>query len=323
MGALTDAEYLQRFEDWTERYAKSVSPSELVEFPEPMVGNPRIVERNGYRASVLYLKNFALSKCISKLIDHPKPRVLEIGAGFGGMAEILMRTRPIESYTVVDLPEVLPLSEFYLRSTHPEKALEFVDCNEIEKVQKDFDVVINTMSFGEMPKETAQAYVKWAMKKSPVLISHNSVQRTPSGVNRHSEYGFHNYRIDKINSMPEVAGAFHAQHLVVVVKRGEPNVSAERLDRLQEYVSLGLHEDLDRHNEKAMEAMLVAVKSGFFGRGKHLREYLSCGESMLARAYAQCLLGGPIEAPNYIRRELEKGGKRAVKRIIRKALQPA
>ena len=125
-GKIKAQQHEQRFKDWVERYRSSVSTGELQKYPEPEVGSPRILEYLGYRASVPYLKNFALAKHIAKLIDIPNPRIAEIGAGYGGMAEILMRTLPVKSFTVIDLPEVLPLSKFYLTECHPGKQLEFL-----------------------------------------------------------------------------------------------------------------------------------------------------------------------------------------------------
>jgi hypothetical protein len=317
MGKMSDEQYLSRFKDWVERYRNTVSPEDLRQFPESPVGRPRIVEHAGYRASVPYLKNFALAKFIATLIDTPKPRILEIGAGYGGMADVLMRLLRVESYTIVDLPEVLPLSRHYLTQTHPNRKLEFLEPTRMGDDR--YDVVINTASFGEMPRETAQHYVSWAMKHSGSVISHNSVKRTPSGVTRHSEYGFHHYRIERVIAQPDIAGAYHGQHLVLVVKAGEPNIPGERLDRMQVSVNLGLHEDLNARNEEAMAAMHEAAAARFFRR-KALQRFLSTGTSMLARAYAAMLLDQPIEAPEYIRRRILQGGKRAVLQQFKKAL---
>lgn len=317
MGKFSDEEYIQRFRDWVERYQGTVSQEDLINYPESEIGQPKIVEHNGYKASVSYIKNFALAKHISRLIDVPNPRIIEIGAGYGGMAEVLLRLMPIQSYTVVDLAEVLPLSKYYLSNTHPEKFLDFRTPENIG--EESCDVVINTMSFGEMPKDAAQAYVSWAMSHAETLISHNSVKRTPSGVKHHSDYGFHNYRIEKIIAQPDVAGAFHDQHLLLVVKNGKPNVSASTLDRYQAYISLGLHEDFDSKNQKAMDSMRRAAESIFF-RKRHLIEFMTTGKSMLARAYAAKLLDKPIDAPEYIKREISRCGKRAVQRTMKRAL---
>lgn len=317
LGKFSEEAYIQRFKDWVERYQKTVSAKDLIDYPESEIGRPKIVEHNGYRASVAYIKNFALAKHISRLIDIPNPRILEIGAGYGGMAEILHRLMPIQSYTIVDLEEVLPLSECYLSNTHPESALEF---RTPENIGEDsYDVVINTASFGEMPKDVAQAYIHWAMTHSKVLISHNSVKRTPSGVKRHSEYGFHKYHIEKIVAQPDVAGAFHDQHLLLVVRPGDANISADTLDRFQTYISLGLHEDFDSKNQDALDSMLAAAQSYFF-RKKHLLDFMAKGKSMLARAYAARLLGQPIDAPEYIKREILKHPKRKILKRMKKAL---
>lgn len=301
MGRMSAKQYEQRFKDWVARYKDSVSPEELANYSEPVVGAPRVLEHLGYKASVPYLKNFALAKHIAKLIDKSNARILEIGAGYGGMAYILMQMLSVKSYTVIDLPEVLPLSKFYLTECHPGCELEFRTPDNIGNGEYDF--VINTASFGEMPKETAQEYVSWAMQHSSALISHNSVRRTPSGVRKHSEYGFQKYFIDSIVAQPDVGGAFNAQHMLLRVRPGAPNITADKLDLMQAYVSLGMHEDLNGGNDAAIEQM-VAAASRWFLRNKYLNEYMKLGRSMLARAYASRLLDQPINAPDYIGREL-------------------
>lgn len=317
LGKYSEEEYIQKFRDWVERYQKTIEAKDLVDYPEPEVGHPLIVEHNGFCGSVPYIKNFALAKHVCKLIDIPKPKILEIGAGYGGMAEILLRLMPIQSYTCVDLQEVLPLQKYYLSNTHPASALEF---KTPENIGDDYyDVVINTMSFGEMPSDVAKAYVKWAMTHSKMLISHNSIRRTPSGVRSHSEYGFHNYHIEKILAQPDVAGAFHDQHLLLVVKNGEPNISADTLDRFQTYVSLGLHEDFDCKNYDAMDSMFYAAQAILF-RKKHLLDFLEKGKSTLARAYSARLLDKPIDAPEYIKREILRLPKRHIIKRMRQAL---
>lgn len=314
----SEEEYAQRFRDWVERYKGRVSPEDLCNYPEPNVGSPCILEYEKYRASVLYIKNFALAKFITSLIPIRNPKILEIGAGYGGMAEVLMRLRPIASYSVVDLPEVLPLSKYYLTQTHPDQKLHFFEPDSLQDEQ--YDIVINTLSFGEMPEETAKAYIDWTMRHSKYLISINSVKRTPQGVKKYSDYGFHKYTIEKILPQPDISGAFNAQHLVLLVKPGPANISAAELNRMQTLMDLGLQEDVSDNNEEAIKAMYLSFTRPFF-RKKYLKKYLKVGKSILGRAYATMLLGKPVEAPGYLQRELEAVGKDALLAFLKQRMQ--
>lgn len=320
-GVMSDGEYLQKFQDWTERYSRRFTAEELSAYPEPLIGRPKIVEYNGYRASIPYIKNFALAKFLADIVQNGS-RIMEIGAGYGGMAEIFMRMRPVAEYAIVDLPEVLPLSHYFLTSTHPNAKLKFVEADKLDLVKERYDVILNFSSFGEMPRATAQAYVKWSMDHltpNGRLVSFNSYARTPSGVQRYSDYGFHHHHVSAIYAQPDVAGAFHDQHLVLIVKNGAPTFTADHLNRAAFYVSIGLHDDLDSGNTEAMELMAEAVMAHLFRRSL-FREYLQIGHSVLARGFAGFLTGQrPDGTPDYLWREIVQAGKRRIWRRFGKA----
>jgi len=67
-GSMPLGNYTARFVDWVERYKGSVSADELRDHPEPHIGNPTIVEHGGYRASVPYIKNFALYGIVRDIV---------------------------------------------------------------------------------------------------------------------------------------------------------------------------------------------------------------------------------------------------------------
>ena len=75
-----------------------------------------IVERNGRRLSAGMLQH----TYYARHIDSEAPEtILEIGAGFGGLARILNTIKP-RRYTIVDLPSSLFYSYVYLRAHFPD-----------------------------------------------------------------------------------------------------------------------------------------------------------------------------------------------------------
>ncbi len=321
MSVTDEAEYTKQFESWVERYKHHVSPQDLDLYPEPAAGQPLIINHLGYKASVPYIKNLSLAKIVFELENRRNLRILEIGAGYGGMAEILTRMLTPASYTIIDLPEMLQLSTYYLREIHPDANYDFRKPENIDSLDK-FDLILNFSSFGEMPAKTAQAYVSFAMNHlatDGMLISHNSVKRTPDGVKKASEFGFQNYHIAKILPAKTIGGALYDQHLILCVKNGLPNITADRLNQLQSFAGLGLQEEISSSKDDAMLIMYKAVRSPFF-RNRYLREYLKIGKSKLARAFAQFLLGEEIEAPEYLKSQIIKAGKRGVLRKLKAAI---
>lgn len=67
-------------------------------------------------------------------------KVLEIGGGFGGLAQTMLRHNPSLEITLVDLPPMLRIQEYYLRNTGFSGHLTFAE-NEIPEGTR-FDVIV-------------------------------------------------------------------------------------------------------------------------------------------------------------------------------------
>jgi len=268
LGKMTLDAYIDRHKKWIERYNHNISIVDIEAYPEPSIGNPLILEHHGYSCSVPYIKNFALAKLlIDKVeelnLDQPL-KILEVGAGYGGMAQVLIKKGLCSHYSIVDLPEMLPWSLSYLSSVFPNKKigigetseLAFYTPNLLDSITERFDLIINISSFGEMPKQVAIDYVRMLpdlLTQQGILFSHNSQSRTVDGVKRHSEYGFQKYNILSIESQPNVAGFFHDQHLLLCLQKSfRSNIDGEHLNFLSMLVAIGLHEEVNRLGSNAV-----------------------------------------------------------------------
>jgi putative sugar O-methyltransferase len=127
------------------------------------IGNPVTVSVQSSEINIDHL--FAVEEflfieqnCSEKEIRH----VVEIGAGFGRTCQSLLKLSPlIESYTIVDLPEVLKLSRAYLEKSIPElfEKIRFISNEEmVEWESLKADLVINIDSFQEMPPAVIDNY---------------------------------------------------------------------------------------------------------------------------------------------------------------------
>jgi hypothetical protein len=96
-------------------------------------------------------------------------KILEIGAGWGGLASWFKRVFPNCSYTIVDLPECLLFSSLYLALTRPDLGLgwsyepvafgfRFVPNYAADGLRESFDLVINTLSMSEMSEVQVRHY---------------------------------------------------------------------------------------------------------------------------------------------------------------------
>jgi SAM-dependent methyltransferase len=290
-GAVDTAAYQEQFRTWVQRVKEFLPPDELAKWPEPAIGNPVIVEEGAYKASVLYIKNFAQALQFRQLVGkhHPQGknlRVLEIGAGYGGTAEILLRTGIAKSYTIVDLPENLFLSTQFLRSNHPDMTvkvldrsdpstfsgadLHFVFPNDIVLLEGEYDLILNAASLGEMPAATAQAYIRQVSKliaPGGLFISHNTVRVRPNPelVQRQRDFGYEQFEFQAVYPSLPSGGPLFGQHLVLVLSklRGAPNAPAlwMLLDSSGALLNLGLNKELEY-----VFSFLSAPPTGISGR---------------------------------------------------------
>lgn len=111
----------------------------------------------------------------------PTGRILEIGGGYGGLARIAKLMKPDCVYYIVDLPESLFFSYIFLKENFPKSNILYVckesDVREIRKNKLDFvfvpnvflhllegldvDLVINTISFGEMTQNAVDSFMSF------------------------------------------------------------------------------------------------------------------------------------------------------------------
>jgi len=111
-------------------------------------------------------------------------RILEIGAGYGGLAYYIQRAVPGVRYTVLDIPESLVYSAVYLSVLNPDAGTRFLPNYEFPKLVQDneqFDLVINTLSMTEMSEQQVRAYcegIKTLIGSSGVFFEQNQDGRT-------------------------------------------------------------------------------------------------------------------------------------------------
>ncbi|MBS0649706.1 MAG: putative sugar O-methyltransferase [Verrucomicrobia bacterium] len=125
------------------------------------------------RISIMYA--FGLFDRLKNISKTRPVRILEIGAGYGALAQFIKTILPSAKYTIVDIPESLIYSALYLTLTHPNyhhafanlddpetvKSSDFIYVSNIDadKITDSFDLVINTLSMSEMKSEVINWYI--------------------------------------------------------------------------------------------------------------------------------------------------------------------
>ncbi len=141
---------------------------------EPLVGHPIEIESRG----TLISQDLALSSlelnAIARVCDLSKvERVAEIGAGYGRFAWMVMSLYPRLSYTIIDIPPALAVSQNYLAATlGPQRVRMFGDAGAAAEpgtasfmlpyqsgaLPEGLDLVVNVSSFDEMPDAEVERY---------------------------------------------------------------------------------------------------------------------------------------------------------------------
>lgn len=150
---------------------------------EPLIGNPFVVKYKGKLISqdlcnsVYEFYSITQSTCLPK-----KVRIAELGAGYGRLGYVLLKTIPNSTYCVIDIPPALFIAQNYLSKVFTkEKIFKFRHFTSFNKVKKEFensriqilmshqieflpkdyfDLFINISSLHEMTYEQIRNYIK-------------------------------------------------------------------------------------------------------------------------------------------------------------------
>lgn len=129
------------------------------------------------------LRYIAIADHIQKLFQLPEnPKVVEIGAGFGGQSYVLSQVLNISKYYIYDLPEVEALIEMV------------VSCLEMDHVallpletalpEAEVDLFISNYAYSECDRQTQIEYFERVMKKAVRgYVIYNQIARRIFGIN--------------------------------------------------------------------------------------------------------------------------------------------
>lgn len=165
---------------------------------ESKVGQPRKFSFPRNFISDAGIRHSYYRSSIQKLVALNIHSVLEIGAGFGGLCNLLLKDGKIDSYFIVDLPENLLLQHFYLdKNGHqvlPWKARASRDAvrpctyllngEEISELDGQIELLINTMSMQHMSKMNLVFYFEQInrLNVSSLYLVNRNVIRDASDV---------------------------------------------------------------------------------------------------------------------------------------------
>jgi hypothetical protein len=127
---------------------------------------------------------------LAHISSLPRPRILEIGGGYGGLCLQLLRRLHNVCYINCDLPETLYIAYYFLRKGvnapihwvlsdaaiegYPETGLLFVPAQFAGNVRCQVDIAFNTNSLSEMERPSVEAYMALLHRLRPTWFMHSN-----------------------------------------------------------------------------------------------------------------------------------------------------
>lgn len=153
------------------------------------VGNPKLYNFNGVdniSSSALQYANDAL--CIKSRMQESqvplRPRIVEIGGGFGGLCVAISVVIDFHEYIIIDLPEALVLQKMFL-GEFPDvyKRCKFISAYDKQAIEEigNSDLAIACASLAELDFTTQKFYnINVILKSRSSYIAYNSLFRDDS-----------------------------------------------------------------------------------------------------------------------------------------------
>lgn len=169
-------------------------PFDIMGHGESTVGRPprlyRLTGSDGPGWNRGYLNYLLCLSALSHHVSEPPLSFLEIGGGFGGLAEIVLARNPDARYADADIPPVGVIAAYYLEGlvggevTSPDALPEgeftldrvgVIPSWRLPDLRGDFDVFVNTYSFQEMEPAVVSNYINIVCERGiEYVVSLNS-----------------------------------------------------------------------------------------------------------------------------------------------------
>nr|WP_158021486.1 methyltransferase domain-containing protein [Mycolicibacterium chubuense] len=114
----------------------------------------RALDRGGRRRHGIYGK--CAQVALDVVADVPRPKILELGAGLGGLSEQLLRHRPDAEVTITDLdPAFVDEIARSDLGRHPRAIIRTMDATAIDAPDGGFDLAVFALSLHHLPPASA------------------------------------------------------------------------------------------------------------------------------------------------------------------------
>ncbi len=188
-------------------YCRSVEGGQLIEQVEDSgLGAPKIVMSiNGKKYTIHFLRYFLQYLYLAKFVDFNTVHgIVEIGGGYGGLAEIILKLNPHMVYVNVDIPPQTYIAQQYLDACFPGQVFGYTEAQktiadtgklcpqdypgrriftlcpwQLPSLEGEFDLFMNSASFQEMEPEVVENY---AIHLKRLVRRYGYIRAVPEGI---------------------------------------------------------------------------------------------------------------------------------------------
>ena len=155
-------------------YARRTDRDGLTVLTEPPAGDPFDIRVGGRWISQDLANSIVEARSMKEALRGQVPgEIIEIGAGYGRNAFVLLHCFPDAAYTVVDIEPALTLCRGYLTGLFPNRRLTFLSPGEVDSIPaRSAGLFLNISSFGEMLPEQVTGYFQLADRVTAGVFYH-------------------------------------------------------------------------------------------------------------------------------------------------------
>lgn len=171
---------------WKGRCARNKVPNDWC--IDPLIGKPHLKKGMGNCTTESCRFAFQLHRILTHWPIEQPARVLEVGPGYGGLAERFCRFGNVSTYYLVDAPPMQQIQKYYMTEAG------FIDKCRFEKPTEEVDIIISINSLGEMSKDEIAEYTSLFEQ---ILVPHTGLMYLHQHrTTKKKRIGFEDYPLD-------------------------------------------------------------------------------------------------------------------------------
>lgn len=168
-----------RYRTYTLQNYSNIYKKYFENIKESHIGNPKIIDEFHFSPNT---ESHLYKSCqiLYYFNDLKGKNIVEIGGGYGGLARIICESIEINSYTIIDIPQMQRVQKFYLENSlnaSTYKKISYIDAfdNHLLQLKHDWHLAISTFALSEQSINVQKNYLTSVINNSENVYLINNV----------------------------------------------------------------------------------------------------------------------------------------------------